>query len=96
MCNGVVVYTSLIHLQKLKRRYIFMDKVKTKIIGTDYFKFLRVFIPLSVIFMTAGAAMGGTGCACPFCGSLYLHRGIRRCLPFDYGNILAGGSCMAV
>ena len=36
-----------------------MDKVKTKIIGTDYFKFFRVFIPLSVIFMTAGAAMGG-------------------------------------
>lgn len=35
-----------------------MDKVKTKIIGTDYFKFFRVFIPLSVIFMTAGAAMG--------------------------------------
>lgn len=58
MCNGVVVYTSLIHLQKLKRRYIFMDKVKTKIIGTDYFKFFKVFIPLSVIFMTAGAAMG--------------------------------------
>ena len=58
MCNGVVVYTSLIHLQKLKRRYIFMDKVKTKIIETDYFKFFKVFIPLSVIFMTAGAAMG--------------------------------------
>ena len=35
-----------------------MDKVKTKIIGTDYYKFFRVFIPLSVIFMTAGAAMG--------------------------------------
>lgn len=35
-----------------------MDKVKTKIIETDYFKFFKVFIPLSVIFMTAGAAMG--------------------------------------
>ena len=49
-------------LAKVKRRYIFMDKVKTKIIGTDYFKFFKVFIPLSVIFMTAGAAMGNWLC----------------------------------